>query len=307
MRVCDIFSGNPTLLVDPHPAAEMLVDAMGRAVWPARGADDMQRLSTLANHFSLELNAITGTVGRTEACDEIVLGLGEEVRDLCELYAHLTRRRAKVIESPVTAGQLSPLPEVVLGLAERFTPDLLDMLYSRSESLAPGIVFGTSLESLRTSVLLRAAAAEFVISGDGAVTELLPTVDCAEVRSIIPPHARILGRQATSDQIRRALDDHPSVLTICAHSDGVDASLGPLVLCSIRNAMAVAERPPIPTCVERRRCHRLKMPLEAALKTSHLLDPEELTAAFAILDVCWGFLSHPSTVHPEWGWRARLR
>lgn len=98
-----------------------------------------------------------------------------------------------------------------------------------------------------------------------------------------------IGSGATAAELSNAWSSGARVLTIFAHSDGIDVNLGGGILCGVKRHSEgeAVSRVLTATCVERRWCHRLSLPISVALQNPRLIDPAVVEAGLVISMACF--------------------
>lgn len=230
-----------------------------------------------------------------------VLSAEGPVAEFCELYAALTGRPIeKSLEHNHEPAKHTPL--VLISLRSETTSDFFQAHFSNDQSRSVGVIVLPSLgEARRTTI----RAAFVAIVGTQAPDSSAPSIaqfDAWDRSSPATGTGRKLGSRATSSEVRQLLGSGSDLLTISAHSDGIDTSLGGSVLCPLSPAALDAKvRTHLPECVEAGRCHRFNAPVESALHDSRRIDPAEVAARVLLLNSCWGVLPAGGPVDPSYG------
>jgi hypothetical protein len=281
---------------------EILRDGAGLPVWPAANPADRAALEGVARLFGTNLDFVTAEPGLAATRGGLVIGIGEDVEDLARLYAHLTRRGFAMAEDGSALRDLSP--SVVVTTLGLVSVELLDSLYSPDcGNVSPGMILADTVEALRSQVLIRSAAAALTSALPPLRIDLFPAQAFSATAS---ETGMLLGGSASKPEYVRALSLGASVVSLLTHSDGIDAKLGPLVLCPMQRVPLVFDEARLPTCQITRMCHRLSMPLEQALESGALLSPEAISTRVLVFAVCWGLLLKSSVDDYAWSLLARL-
>lgn len=270
---------------DPDPAGEHLVDREGQPVWPLRSAEDHDAVARVAAVFGAELSAVHGRPGQARAGWDEVVALGAEHEAEARLHAHLTARRFRGVRSAAELA-LEPAPAVVVTSLEHLSAGLSEALHRGGAG--PGFVVA-GRGPLRRQVLRRAAAASLVTRA------ALPRVD------LFFPFAGDGG-----DRVRALLGAGAGVLTVLTHSDGVDASLGDLVLCPMGEPVAGADPARSPSCWSSGICHRLSRPLDEALTSGRIARASDIRCRVLVWDACFTLAYHSDPLDPRWSMLLRL-
>ena len=284
---------------------EVLVSSDGEPVWPVRTADELTALTELAQVFGAGLREVQATPGFTITGSELVIALGECNVGAARLYAHLTKRRLRVVTDLFELGH-GEVPSIVVSAPERLTSEMLDRLYGHeNEASAPGLVLATTPESLRRQVLLRAAAIVFRGVVNTTRRDIIPLADSIDELDVLD--LKILGGGAAPSALRSAMQDNAGVLSITTVSDGIDASLGrDRVLCAMDRPGPSAREDLSPRCRVTGMCHRLGVPVKEALDSSALLSPDTVRARILIWNACWGLRPPEHVLDQAWGLGRRL-
>jgi hypothetical protein len=290
-------SSSSILLIDTRPAHDLLVTETGEPVWPAGTDSDRLALATVAETFGASVQEVRGQEGDSVRSADLVVGLGETVEEEARLYAHLTQRGFR------EAGSISELaacgPAAVIVTTGAFLhEELFGLLWSYDPHLpTPGIICGGFSDGLRRQVLVRAAASR--LSGE-MTTRRVDLLLTGSVGDVAGTH-EVLGRDAGPQRVRDALGRNVGVLTLLAHSDGIDAYLGEgLTLCPMDRMLLQTDPSRRPRCVTTGYCHRQEGPIEEWLD-GELLAPETIAARILLFETCWGVMPPDGAVDPSWG------
>lgn len=282
---------------DPDPASEHLVDREGEPVWPLRSGEDHDALSAVASVFGAQLSATRGRTGATRAGWEEVVAVGAEHEAEARLHAHLTGRRFRGVRSPAALA-VEATPAVVVTRFELLTPGLVDALHRGGAG--PGFVVAAGESSLRRQVLRRAAAARLV------APIALPRADVFPFGDPVTRPFPVAGRGDPGDRVRALLGAGAGVLSVLTHSDGVDASLGDLVLCPMGEPVADADPARSPSCWSSGICHRLARPLDEALTSGRIARADEIRCRMLVWNACFTLAYRGDPLDPRWSVLARL-
>ncbi len=289
-------AGVARISFDPDPVAEHLVDRDGEPVWPLRCAEDHDALSALASVFGAELSAVRGRPGASRAGWEEVVAVGAEHEADARLHAHLTGRRFRGVRS-AAALAVEATPAVVVTSLDLLGPRLTDALHRGGGG--PGFVVAGQ-GPLRRQVLRRAAAARLVSPAPFRRADVLPFAGPAA-----RPHP-VAARGDAGDRVRALLGAGAGVLTVLTHSDGVDASLGDLVLCPMGEPVAGADPARSPSCWSSGICHRLARPIDEALTSGRIARADEIRCRVLLWNACFTLAYQDDPLDPRWSVLARL-
>lgn len=290
------------LRLDTQPGSDLLVDPDGHPVWPVRSQEELVDIECTAKVMGGRLKRLTGIAGNAVIGREEVVSFDAEAHDAARLYAHLTGRRHRAMDS-MAGLRHSRFTSVIVTTVDRLTAGFMEVLYQRGRS-AVGIVAADSADALRRQVLVRAAAAALPACGKrpGSVA-INPTVDMGRWAS---RKDEILGGLVAPDAIRRAMARGSPVLTLATHGDGMDADLESLVLCRISKPPGQADPARVPGCLVSGYCHRLRRPLPQALISKEIMSPDDVSARVFIFAPCFGILVKDAAVDPRWTLGMRL-
>lgn len=111
----------------------------------------------------------------------------------------------------------------------------------------------------------------------------------------------VLGNSAGRRDVRAALASGAGVLNVVTHSDGIDALLGPGILCPIGNWPPARHNHKTPACVITGRCHRSGQSLEEVRTADFVISPALIRARVLLWQGCFGIRFQDSVVEPVWG------
>ena len=288
--------------VTTKPSGDLLVSKNGSPVWPLRTSEEERALRNLATYLGLDLLETEGFEGAVSAQAGTVVALGSDAHAEARLYAHLTGRHVKCLDDSYSLEEVLPV-EVIFTTPRHVTSPLLDHLYKSDLETAPGIIYANTREEMRLQALLRSVAG---LSGAPIKPERVDFCPMLSVKSNTFSDRLLLDREAGAEKIEETLRDGAEILNIFAHSDGIDANFGPLVLCPMDRHPLGGSPASRPTCAVTDVCFRLKMPVESAIASGRLLYPEQLSARILILRICHGLTVAPSIVDEVWSLVSRL-
>lgn len=280
------------LLIAPDVGSGALLEQDGAPVWPIHDPADAEALEAVAAIYGAAVRMVSPRAERSAPplSDGAVWALSAALEAPARLYAHLAGRPYGGHESPPRC------LAVVIGYWHQLSPALLAELYSAPGKTAPGIIAATSRDELWRAILVKSAAARLRPS-----RSLAPLAFFPYSQQVASPG--VFARGASASEIRRVLEGPSSVLTIVTHADGIDASLGELVLCTTDRPATGDRRP---GCVDSGYCHRLRTQIEDAHRSGQLVAPELVQARVLVFGVCWGLMTQPAMVAPRWSLGARL-
>jgi hypothetical protein len=235
--------------------------------------------------------------------DECVVGYGPHAHGAAAMYAHLTARRFRTISR---AGELdnATRPTVVLMLYDDLDSAFLEQLsISATTGTVTGIIVAADADELWRQALVRAVAATTPAPDDR------PRVDLWPLRpfDVAQSGARLfLGSDAAIDEVRQSLAIGASVTHVFTHSDGIDAFLGPGVLCALAGEFGPQGQWRSPRCHLTGQCHRLGLSVADALATGLLISPLEVSARVMVWSTCLGIVPSDWVVAPSWSIAAQL-
>jgi predicted RNA-binding Zn-ribbon protein involved in translation (DUF1610 family) len=266
----------------------------GNPVWPVSSAAQEQLLTQVAAQYKAELQFLSPH--HVQAANEkehhlssYVSSLTPETDTLAELYAHLTGRhvcyhhREAGIEKNIA---------VYIGLKRNVSSKLLQSVYTSSldASLAPGFLFAESLEDL-TLLVLKHSASLYVGLGSpvNKRVDYVPSANFEE-DGVTSEQKILLDKTSSPENTRSIFLADNDLLTVNAHSDGIDAEFGKHVLCAVKDNPTA--NPTQPECYATSHCYRLHLPLEEALADERILHPGEIRAKVLLLGICFGLRIH---------------
>lgn len=295
--------GRPTRLpVAPAAATARLSAADGDPIWPVANDATLAALTRLAALFDATLVAAEPQPGRPAARSrhgQTVVSAAPEADAAAALYAHLTGRRFLPAAQPARAAHQRP--DVVVAPTRLLTPPFLAALHGDPDR-APGLIAAASPSALLRQALLRAAALRLCGGPARRSVEVMHhfAISRAEMEG-----RELFGNQAPREELRHVLGRGSEVLSIFTVGDGIDAALGPLILCPIAGGSS-RPAPGPPPCVVSDTCHRLQLPLAEAAASRGLVAPEALVARVLLLHACWGIQPSGSLHGQDWGYGWRL-
>jgi hypothetical protein len=255
-------------------------------VWPVSSDAELAALHATVAVFGAHLEQVEPDSHR-RAGDPVVNGeesivayLDTELRELAQLYGHLTRRKAHWVPLDRLEGCM---PEMVICLWKHLTLEAVGQIHRLCLKRPAGVLTALTPGELRGRILRSAAAA------------LLEPPSAGRMVVVLGAHSESIG-PGLADNIDTA------VLLHIGHGDGLDIKLtSEEVLCDVRwrtdQGRALGPAPP---CVLRDHCYRLELPLATALRNTRLLAPSDLRARAAIFLTCFGVSASDSLVPPSW-------
>lgn len=256
----------------------------GEYSWPVRRPQDKARLADLCALFGWRLEPAAGRSHTIAPRDGIVVALGQEVAGVAKLYARLTGRECMACETIRELKQISRV-QVVVALHSKLNSEIFFLGNDNTLSI-PGVITAEDVYALE-SVALKYSAA--LLMGSSAAR--LPFID---IDMFVPVgrhsigERTLLGNKSSVTDLSSALSDGASVIAVSAHSDGVDADLVDLIICTQKSR----DTPHLntATCAKRNFCHRLRIPLAAALADMKLFPISSIRAQAACMLSCFGLM-----------------
>jgi hypothetical protein len=286
--------------------AKLLSSAEGAPIWPVANDDVRASLARMAELFdSFVVVAQPHGEGGVEhpRCgprdERFVVSATPDADEVAALYAHLTGRRFRAAAEHSRGG--AEPPAVIVAPCSALTPDFLRETYSDPE-WAPGLITAETPEALLRQALLRAAAVCLSGRVPRRRTDVRPF---AEFECVEEDGREVLGRLAGVAQLKQAMGSGSGLLTIHTVGDGIDAMLGPVILCPMQQLPLRSDgaRPP---CVAEGLCHRIGVPFVEATAREEIVAPEALAAQVLLFHACWGIQPAGSMYGPMWGYGYRL-
>jgi hypothetical protein len=276
----------------------LIVDVEDRPVWPIHGPDDASMLAEVARLFGSLVRWVEAKSGFTSSATGLVVGLGELLEET-RLYAHLTRRRYRLISRIRELFEATP-PEVLVVCMPSLTPELIELLIAMSEGVPMGVIWGRTREELKRLVLSRSAAS--VLNGP-VVTHQIVVTNTPKLAERALANGTIFGEDARRDRVTEALSSGAGLVTINAHGSGSSVRLAPnLRLCAIETEKPRAERTHAPACVTTGYCEMAKLSVTQAMKDKALLRPRELSMRVLALGSCQAIFVGSDALHQSWSY-----
>ncbi len=280
-------------------AYDTLLDGSGQPVWPLPDEVARRAVEDYVQVVSCELSDVQARVARAAPRrSDVVVAIGNEVEEAAELYGHLTLRRT------VVAGNLRQIfehgvPAVIVTNPDALGPRLMQALYEhRSYRIAPGLVCAENTSDLMVQVLVRTAAAHLAGASRGFV-EVYPWSD---IDTVVKGRICLVGGRAETALTLERITSGCEALTILTHSDGVDALIGPdLLCCSMHRPAPHTDMARAPYCYVTNHCNRRNTSVEEALASGYIIPPERLAARLFLWASCFGVLSQDSDPDRRWG------
>jgi hypothetical protein len=291
------------LLVDPAPSSSLLSTSDGCPVWPARTASERGVITRVAELFGAQVSWQRGQRAKPGDRREKVVGLGPSSVRAGRLYAHLTGRRFEYARDAKEAFH-DGAPAVIVLAGPPPDARLLRMASVGATSPSvTGLIYSQDAVRLRRQVLVRAAAASLCGDVDLPRVDVSPLSPIGRIES--DGHV-IVGGQASTDETVAALSSGAAVVNVFGHSDGVDALGGPVVVCARAGRPDDTRLRRRPRCHLTGECHRLEMPVDAALASPMIMRPEQVAARVLVWHTCLGVMPSNWTVDPRLGLGVRF-
>lgn len=265
-----------------------LLICSGRPVWPIFSSEALAAINKIVVLFKAEIEFVTPQESQPVLdAPESVVVFDEQLIIVGQLYAHLTGR---VMESAIGNPHWQPSAKtaVVVILGQTLSPSLANKLWDCSGVRLPGIICGSSpetvlLHALRSSAALALAPAPVVPES----IEIFPFLPISELRY---ESRRLLGSSASTNHILAALCAGVQVLSLSSHGGLYDAQLpGERVLCGLPSTLHSPTAGSSP-CVWTGRCYRLGVAL-SDLPDDMVIRPEAFQAGVMLLEVCHAIAS----------------
>ena len=283
---------------------ELLVGPEGEAVWPVPSDATRDILETSASLFGSTLDPVPAHEGEAASDAGLVIGVGA-TEGGARLYAHLTGRKWKVVDSWDEAFQGTP-PEVLLLTSPRLDSGLLERLMALPRGHAPvGVIWGRTDAELNQQVLIRTAAVRL----NGPVSKHRVDISAGlALEKRATPGFDLLGGKASTEDIREAIGCGAGVLTLQAHSWGwnVLVSAPRTVICGIDRPQENAKPGFGPSCLETGFCDAADRPVEDAVAEGRLIWPEALAARVLVLASCRNVLVESNSIDSTWSLLPRM-
>lgn len=218
-----------------------------------------------------------------------------------QVYAHLTGRTAV----RVSAGESLPIEtDVVCAHAQALTWHLLSQITRCAEERrVVGLVSASSGPRLLVNAqhLGEAFRRPILLKHVGSIHPIIPFARYSV------PNRVLAGGSAPKEAVKQILTAGYSVLMIHTHSDGLDASLGRLTLCSVPSSQTDGDRDRAPTCVYTGLCYRNgNAPIQDLWTEGSLFDCANIRAEILLLPTCWGFFCEPNIIDPRFSFLFRM-
>lgn len=281
-----------------------LIDARGDPVWPIARPEDMEAVQRIARLFGGGTHECEARRGRVANRAGRVLGIGD-VAEQTLLYAHLTRRDFDVLPS-IDITTVETLPEVVVTCSPVLDPNLVELMLAAATlgRATTGIVWGRTAAELWKVVLVRAAAS--MLNGPVKIRRS-DVVDSLQLSTDTIGENRMAGQRATADELRATLSAGAGLLSVIVHGSGASVVLASdVVLCSMGQPPAAADRTRAPACITTGVCHQLKLSVSEAVKRRRIIAPSEIAARVFVLGSCQALFVGSQALDAGWSTFPRL-
>lgn len=297
-------SENNILLIDTSPSTDFLT-LDGELVWAVKNQSELEGLQKLAKIFGSTIKNVTGRTENLPLGKEEVIALGKDTREAGLLYAHLTRRKFRSVESieEILNGRI---PSILIIKPKSLNGELLEFFYKPKANVntIPGIIFWENSQDGRRQVLIRSAAAHLGGQLESIRVDIHPLLDFGYKKS---SQYEFLGGMASPSDMRASVGRGTGVLIMSTHSDGIDADMGKnLTLCPMNE---IKTKPSLffsPICQARRFCQRHNIAIEEFLQSDKVLSPGDIAARIFILNGCHVLSLQSGMVDIGWSLAQRL-
>lgn len=266
--------------------------------WPIQSPEELEEIRRVASQMGVEMIEATST----EACGcqveprRLVVGYKLDDPGPAELYAHFTGRQCVLLDDLSALRVLDGI-DVLVSLSGDFTLEVIEALYDERPS-SPGVLFAGTIRALYRVIKKQAVAARSLSSLNtrmlvGSALDSPGVLGALDFSCVSERHD-----QHSWQHITEVLAYGYDILSIIAHSDGVDARLPQgVLLCSYSNSAA---RPGdyVPLCKEIGRCTRYPdlPPVDEALAVRALLPTTKICAKLLLLAMCGGIRVEDGTL-----------
>ena len=299
-----MFKSNNILFVDTISDEDFLA-LNGEPVWTVKNLSELGELQKLAKIFGSTVKKVTGRAENLIPGKEVVVGFGKETREAGLLYAHLTKRIFRSIESKKELFN-DKMPAILIIDPQLIDVELLEFLYTPRKDIisVTGLIFSENPEQLRRQVLLRTAAAHLNGELESFRIDVHPTLQFGHKEWT---GVEFMGGMASSNTIRAAVGRGTGLLTISTHSDGVDTKLGKdLTLCPMLEIPKTTSMFFSPVCQTTQFCHRHHLSVSEFLRSDKLLPPEDIAARIFIFNSCYGLRLQSGMIDIGWSLARRF-
>jgi hypothetical protein len=291
-----------TLFADQRPnKGSFLITDSGDPVWPVQSEEELKALEMTAQLFDSEIQFITGKTGRSNPLNQLVISIGENLKEEGSLYAHLTKREFKQLNN-VEDIYKSPLPHVLIIKYNDLNDRLLNYLYNSNHAYAPGLLISYYPNTIRTLLLTKSASLQLCGNSEPYRVDINAI---SAFTSYYKENYEVHGSKAEPAVIREILTKKKTLLNIITHSDGIDAYFGKLTLCPLFKIYdSNIDLPPNCLCTDI--CHRQKLSIDEAIEKNLLISTENISAQLLNWMTCRGLRINPSMINPLWGLAPQL-
>lgn len=291
------------LLVDLSPRSDLL-SLNNVPVWPIRAESDRSAVMKFCDLVGAPIKQVTAHKAHALSRGGLVVGIGQSADRPGRLFAHLTRRRFKLISASDELDRETANAQVFVGLHHAVSVDVLHDLYWRPRGRsAPGIITADSPAELTQQVLVRAACSHLAYAKGSMASLLLPTLQLENDALNLP--VSVHDKLTSHEEIRSVCSKGAELLAILTHSDGIDAKLSRnLSLCAIHKMKDHVL--PKPYCAETGQCFRHGKPLVEVSKGGQIVEPEFLRARILLFASCNTIVDYRSNVSPHYGFMSSV-
>lgn len=285
------------------PEHPVVYDSLGVPAWPVYTKRDLITFQKVCDFYGAEWvleNNYTVTGTYKNSSDEYVVAIGETYRNEASLYAHLTSRHALVLaDTNELLRTYQPAYTIILANHKDLTPSLLDQLYTTNQVTAPGLLLDYSDGNLFRQILFKSLLYRITasVTSDATVVDFLPT---SQAKFFMHENFIMAGNDLDANSTRQILKMKKALLNVITHSDGIDAYLGKLTLCPLKEIKKQRQVSP-PLCISSGICHRTHQYITHPSQKKSLISPARIKTNILLWLTCRGIRLLPSSINPAWG------
>jgi hypothetical protein len=285
------------------PEIPIVFSSSGIPAWPVYTKKDLLTFQQVCKFYGAEWlleNNPVATGIHSNSSEEYVVAIGEKYKKDALLYAHLTSRKVVVLAD---TGELirsyQPAFTVVIANHTDLDPHLLERLYTSDQVTAPGLILDYNDGHFFRQLLFKSLLYRITLTerDPDTVVDFLPT---SAVKFFTHEKFIMAGSDMDTASTKHLLKMKKSLLNIVTHSDGIDAYLGKLTLCPLKEIRDQQQSSP-PLCISTGICHRTQQPMQHPAQKGFLISPLKIRTKILLWLTCRGIRLRPSSINPAWG------
>lgn len=284
------------------PDQPVVYNSSGVPAWPVYTKRDILTFQKVCDFYGVEWrleNNYELSGNHKKSPEEYVVAIGERYRKEAFLYAHLTNRHALVLaDMNELLSAYQPAYTVILAHHKDLTASSLERIYTTDQVTAPGLLLDYADGNFFRQVLFKSLLYRITAStrNDATVVDFLPT---SQTKFFMHENFIMGGNDLDAKSIKHILKLKKALLNIVTHSDGIDAYLGKLTLCPLKEIKKQQVSPPL--CISSGICHRTHQSITHVTQKDVLISPSGIKANILLWLTCRGIRLLPSSINPAWG------